>query len=602
MKRSLALGAALSLLVATNAMGAHAIAQFGQPKYPAGFAHFGYVNPNAPKTGEINLSTVTQYSSFDTYNPFAVKGKAAPGVQDLIFETLTVNSLDEVNTQYGLLAEDIAIAPDERSVTFRLHRRARFSNGEPVTAADVVHSFATLTGKGASPRFRAYFSELNRPVAVDARTVRFAFKRPGRDLSFVAGSLPVFSRNWGLKADGSRVPFGELRLTPPIGSGPYLIERASSGLSITFRRNPNYWGRDVPVRRGSFNFQRITYKLYKDADTQVAAMRSGDFDFFAETRMRYWCCQFIGKRFDSGELIKEKVFNASLSPMNGYVFNLRRERFKDKRVRQALALAYDWEWLNEKIFDNEFERQQSYFDNSALAAAGRPQGLELALLTPHRTRLDPAVFGPVTAPPVSTGPGGLRGNFTKAVALLAEAGWTNRDGVLRNAKGEPFVIEVPGAGGVLLDAYYNNLRKLGFVLKRRVADPAADRARLREYDFDFTSFALRKARDPAPELYRNFHGPEGRKPGADNLAGVDSPVVDALILKVQQARTQAELEAATRALDRVMLSEYYVLPWRYLKNHYIIRNRKLRRPAVTPLYFGPYEWVLAAWWAETPAR
>lgn len=600
MKRSLALGAVLSLSVATHALGAHAIAQFGEPKYPAGFAHFGYVNPNAPKTGEINLSTVSQYSSFDTYNPFAVKGKVAPGVQDLIFETLTMNSLDEVNTQYGLLAEDIALARDERSVTFRLDRRARFSNGDPVTAADVVHSFTTLTGKGASPRFGAYFSELKRPVALDPRTVRFDFKRPGRDLSFVAGSLPVFSHKWGLKGDGTHAPFSDLRLTPPIGSGPYLIERASSGLSISFRRNASYWGRDVPVRRGSFNFQRITYKLYKDTDTQVAAMRAGDFDFFAETRMRYWCCQFIGKRFDSGELIKEKVYNASLSPMNGYVFNLRRERFKDKRVRQALALAYDWEWLNEKIFDNEFERQKSYFDNSNLRAIGRPQGPELALLTPYRAQLDPAVFGPVTAPPVSNGRGGLRANFAKAVTLLAQAGWTNRDGVLRNAHGEPFVIETPGAGGVLLDAYYNNLRKLGFVLTRRVADPAADRARLRNYDFDFASFALRKARDPAPELYRNFYGREGRKPGSDNLAGVDSPVVDGLILKIQQARSQAEIEAATRALDRVMLEEYYVLPWRYLKNHYIIRNRKLKRPSVTPLYFGPYEWVLAAWWADTP--
>ena len=493
------------------------------------------------------------------------------------------------------------MAADERSVSFRLHRKARFSNGDPVTAADVVHSFETLTSKAASPRFRSYFAELKRPVAVDARTVRFEFKRPGRDLSFVAGSLPVFSHKWGLRADGSRTPFGELRLTPPIASGAYQIERASSGLSVTFRRDPNYWGRNIPVRRGSYNFQRVTYKLYKDTDTQVAAMRSGDFDFFAETRMRYWCCQFIGKRFDRGELIKEKVFNGSLSPMNGYVFNLRRERFKDPRVRQALALAYDWEWLNEKIFDDEFERQKSYFDNSPLAASGRPQGKELALLTPYKAKLDPAVFGPVTALPVSTGPGGLRANFAKAVALLAAAGWTNRDGVLRNRAGEPFVIEVPGAGGVLLEAYYSNLQKLGFVVKRRVADPTADRARLRNYDFDFTAFALRKARDPAPEIYRNFYGAEGRRPGSDNLAGVDSPVVDALILRIQQARTEDELEAATRAFDRVMLANHYVLPWRYLKNHYLIRNRKLQRPAVTPLYFGPYEWVLAAWWAE-PAR
>ncbi|MFM8333420.1 MAG: extracellular solute-binding protein, partial [Candidatus Methylumidiphilus sp.] len=354
MKRSILLGLALNLVVSMPVWAVHAVAQFGEPKYPASFTHFDYVNPNAPKTGTLNLSTVSQNSSFDKYNPFTLRGKVAPGVLELVFETLTVNSLDETNTQYGLLADDIQLAQDFSAATFHINPQAKFSNGDPVTAKDVKYSFETLAGRKASPKFKAYFSEIKQVVVVDEHTVRFEFTRKGRDLSFVAGSLPVFSPKWGVKPNGEKTPFEQLRLEQPIASGAYFIDASPSGQNVIYRRNPAYWGKDIPARRGGLNFDKIVYKLYKDADTQVAAMRAGDFDFFAETRMRYWCCQFIGKRFDDGELIKELVVHHNFSAMNGYAFNLRRERFKDARVRQALSLAYDWQWLNYKIFDDQF--------------------------------------------------------------------------------------------------------------------------------------------------------------------------------------------------------------------------------------------------------
>ncbi|MFM8331463.1 MAG: extracellular solute-binding protein [Candidatus Methylumidiphilus sp.] len=567
------------------------MAQFGEPKYPANFEHFEYVNPDAPKTGTLNLSIISQGSSFDKYNPFTLKGKVAPGLLELVFETLAVNSLDEQNTQYGLLADDIQVASDFSSVTFHIHPKAKFSNGDVVTSNDVKYSFDTLVSRKANPKFKAYFSEIKQVVVIDERTVLFEFARKGRDLPFVAGSLPVFSPAWG-----NKTAFEQLRLEPPIASGAYTLAPSPTTQNVTYQRNPNYWGKDLPVRRGTLNFDKVVYKLYKDSDTQVAAMRAGDFDLFAETRMRYWCCQFIGKRFDQGELIKEKFPHHNLSAMNGYVFNLRRERFKDIRVRKALNYVYDWQWLNYKILDEEFDRQDSYFAHSPLQAKGLPSAAEIALLEPYRAELDPAVFGPQVEQPTTKPPASVRQNFGKALALLAEAGWHNTDGVLRNDKGEPFVIELTGAAGSLLGAYYYNLTKLGIILKQRPVDAAADRARMKNFDYDFGSLAFREARNPAGELWRNLNSADADVPGSENIIGIKSRVVDDLIKKLYETNTQQEQETVAHALDRVLMHGYYVLPWRYLANHYVIHHQRLQRPKTLPLYYGAYEWAINTWW------
>ncbi|MFL5304928.1 MAG: extracellular solute-binding protein [Polyangia bacterium] len=593
----------VGVVAATRAAwGAHAVAQFGAPKYPAGFTHFDYVNPQAPRGGTLTLSVVSQNSSFDKLNPFTLKGKPAPGLSELVFETLTIQSLDEPNTQYGLLADDIQVAADFGAVTFHLNPKARFSNGDPVTAQDVKSSFNVLTGRKASPRFKSYFSEVAEVTVLDRLTVRFRFKRTGRDLSFIAGSLPVFSPRWGQRPDGSKTDFDQLRMEPPVASGPYVIEASNGGQDITYRRNPAYWGGEIPARKGTYNFERVVYKLYKDADTQVAALRAGDFDFFAESRMRYWCCQYIGKRFDEHEIIKEVVPHANPPSMNGWVLNLRRERFRDPRVREALNDAMDFEWINQKIFMSEFKRIDSYFANTSLAAKGLPSPAELALLEPYRAELDPAVFGPMVVQPTTTPPGSIRNNLSKALQLLAAAGWHNRDGVLRNAAGEPFVIKVNArrAQTPYMDPIYLNLTKLGVVIEKELTDTAAGRRRMDAFDFDYTSVSLREARMPGAELWRTFNSKDADVPGSENVAGVKSRAVDELITTLLNANSQQELEVAAHALDRVLMHATYFIPWRYLTNHYLLYNRRLHHPAKLPLYYGATEWAEATWWDASP--
>jgi peptide/nickel transport system substrate-binding protein/microcin C transport system substrate-binding protein len=374
-----------------------------------------------------------------------------------------------------------------------------------------------------------------------------------------------------------------------------VLSHADNAQTVTYTRNPRYWGANIPSRRGSFNFDRVVYKLYKDADTQVAAMRSGDFDFFSETRMRYWCCQFIGKRFDSGELVKTKFVHQNPRPMNGFVFNLRRERFQDPRVREALDLVFDWNWVNRMIFDDEFSRQDSYFANTPLAASGLPSETELKLLEPWRSQLDPAVFGPMWQEPTTKSPGSVRQNLGRAMELFAAAGWHIEGGVLRNAKGEAFTMEVP-TRNTLFDAYFYNLSKVGIVLRARIADPVADRDKMRNFDFDLASIAFRDARIPGAELLRNFDSQDADVKGSENLAGLKSPAVDALIQALLDANSLEDEETAAHALDRVLMHGHYVMPYRYLKNHYFIANRRFKHPDVLPLYYGAYEWVLGQWW------
>ncbi|WP_269533259.1 extracellular solute-binding protein [Chitinimonas sp. BJYL2] len=604
--RSRWLAALAALTLPLSAWSAHAYAQFGQPKYPADFAHFDYVNPAAPKGGKLTLSVVSQNSSFDKFNPFTLKGRPAPGLTELLFETLTVLSLDEPNTQYGLLAEDIDVAPDFSAVTFRLRPQARFNNGDPVTAADVVYSFRTLTSKAASPRFKSYFAEIASVEARDVRTVHFTFKRPGRDLPFVAGSLPVFSPKWGRNADGSTTAFDALRLETPVASGPYLIDKAQSGADIRYRLNPDYWARELPVRRGFNNFGLVIYKLYKDRDTQVAGLRALDYDFMSETQMRYWCCQYIGKHFNNKTLIKEVLPHQNPPAMNGWVVNLRRERFRDPNVRLALNHALDFEWINDKIFASEFKRVTSYFTGTPLAATGLPGADELKLLEPHRAELPPEVFGPMFEQPSNRQPGDLRRNLTRALELFAKAGWHNRDGVLRNAKGEPFVIDI-SAGRTqspFMEPIYLNLSKLGIQVRKVVADAATTRERTNRFDFDYLSVNLRESRLPASELWRVFNSKAADRNGSENLAGVKSAAVDDLLQKLQDANTPAEQQTAARALDRVLIHSHYFIPWRYLTHHYLMYHQRLKRPSVLPRYYGGTDWAVSTWWdstATTPA-
>ncbi|RQU93360.1 ABC transporter substrate-binding protein [Burkholderia cenocepacia] len=594
----LALHAALA---APAAHAAYAIAQYGEPKYPPGFKHFDYVNPDAPKGGTLVLANPSRLTSFDKFNPFTMRGNTAPGI-DMLFESLATGSLDEPASAYGLLADDIDVAPDRRSVTFHLNPRARFSNGDRVTADDVKFSFDTLKSKQAAPQFGAYFAEITKAVVVDPATVRFEFHSANRELPLIAGGVPVFSRKWGLRADGSRIPFDQLAFEQPIGSGPYVIDHYDNGRTITYRRSPAYWGADLPVRVGTHNFERIVYKLYGDGVARLEAFKAGEYDVLVEYVARNWARRDVGKRFDSGELIKREFRQHNGAGMQGFFMNLRRPLFRDVRVRQALDLAFDFEWLNRQLFYSAYTRLNSYFADTDLQATGTPGEGELKLLEPLRAQLDPAVFGPMVTQPNTNPPGSLRANLLKARALLAQAGWTYRDGALRNAKGEPFAFEIlDDAGGAMegvVTAYQRNLAKLGIAVRFRTADYALLQKRLDAFDYDMTTIRLPGVQVPGAEQYSRYASKFADEPGSDNFIGLKSPAVDALLHALGTAQTREELLDATHALDRVLMHGYYAVPQWYSTTHRVAYRHTLAYPQTLPLYYSAEGWVVSTWWAK----
>ncbi|HEX5337829.1 MAG TPA: extracellular solute-binding protein, partial [Gallionella sp.] len=385
----------LTCCCSQSVLAAHAIALHGQPKYPAGFLHFDYADPQAPQGGELFTSSM---GNFEKLNPYTLKGRAADGLQYLVFETLAVPSWDEPDTMYGLLAEDIALAPDELSLTFRLNRKARFSNGDQVTAADVKYSFDQLTGKHAAPLYRQYWADVKQLVAVDDFTLRVEFKRKNHELRLIVCQMPVFSRKWG----GGK-PFDKIALDAPVASGPYVVDSFDLGKRITYRRNPSYWGREHPARRGMFNFERITYRYYKDTLARMEGLKAGEIDLIQENSSKNWARNHQGKRWEEGELIKALLPHRNGAGWQGFAMNTRRALFQDKRVRQALGLAMDFEWMNRQLFFNLYQRSPSYFTNTELAATGKPDARELAVLRELKTRFGDkvadAVFDEIPLPP-----------------------------------------------------------------------------------------------------------------------------------------------------------------------------------------------------------
>lgn len=593
------LAALLWWLAVPVAHARYAIAQYGEPKYPPGFTHFDYVNPDAPRQGTLVLANPDRRTSFDKFNPFTLRGTSAPGIDSLIFETLTVGSADETSSAYGLLADDIDVAPDGMSVTFHINPKARFSNGDPVTAADVKYSFDTLVGPKAAPWFKVYWGDVARAVVLGRLRIRFDFKRRSSELPIIVGQIPVFSPKWGAGPDGKAKPFDQLAFDTPIGSGPYLIERYEAGRRITYKRNPHYWGDDLPVRRGMFNFERIVYKLYSDDTARLEAFKAGEFDAIVEYRARNWARGYVGKKFRDGELVKRQFAHHNGAGMQGFIVNLRRPLFQDLRVRKALDLALDFQWLNRRLFYNQYTRIDSYFSNSDLAATGMPSPAELALLDPLRSQLDPAVFGPMTVQPTTTPPHSLRGNLRQARELLAQAGWTYRDGALRNAKGEPFdfeILEDGGAMGPVITAYIRNLAKLGIRAHQRTTDFALYQKRLEEFDFDMISLRYPDSQSPGAELFDRFGSASADVKGSDNLMGLKSPAVDQLVGDLVRARTQDALVTAAHALDRVLMHGYYVVPHWYSDHHSIAYRSTLAFPRRLPRYYTAEGWIISTWW------
>jgi len=581
----------------------HAFAAYGPPKYGLDFTHFAYVNRDAPKGGTLRLRNPDRRSSFDKFNPFTLRGNSPAGLMIWMFESLAHLGQDEPLTMYGLLAEAINVAPDFGSVEFRLRREARFANGEPVTAEDVRHSYALLSGKEAAPNVQTQLAGIARVVVVDARTVRFEMRDRTREQAFVAGTMPVFSRKWG---EGRK--FDEVVTDYPICSGPYVIDKVDMPRRIEFRRNPDYWARGLAVRRGHYNFDRVVYRHYTDQAVAREAFKAGEYDLMKEYGARSYIRLHKGVKWDDGRIVKAILPTRYGQYLQSYQLNLRRPVFQDIRVREALGYTYDFDTQNKTAM---FRRASSLFNNSGFAAEGTPGPGELALLEPFRAELPARVFGPAFVSPSTGGtPEGLRRNLLKARELLQQAGWElDAGGTLRNAKGEPFVFEYMQPSPNPPNDWQRNLKKLGIEMRFRQVDFALYRRRLQQYDFDMVTIVEGRFTLPQGADLASIYGSKSAdEPGNSNFRGVKSRAVDAMIEAMNRAATLAELRDATRALDRIVMWSFWQVPDLFSGQERISYWNRFGIPAVRAHYFqadtyyGFVEhlpWPLVAWWEKS---
>jgi microcin C transport system substrate-binding protein len=600
-----ALWAAIAIAtIATPAFAGTSIAQFGEPRYAAGYSHFDYADPHAPIGGTLKFGNYNELQSYDSLNPFLLRGVPAPDIQNLMFDTLMQRSWDELASEYPLIADHVDVAADFSSATFHIDPAARFSNGDRITAADVKYSFDTLASPQASPLFNSEFSVIRQATVVDRSTIRFDFRRKQRDAPLIAGDLPVFSPKWGMRPDGTRPAFDQIANVAPIASGPYLIESRKNDKTIAYRRNPDYWATDLPSRRGMFRFERVTFKLYLDNATLLEAFKAGDIDVNPEGSATIWARRYVGRNFSNG-VLKKEAFPNGPACMHGIMMNLRRPMFQDVRVRHALTLAFDYDWMNRMMFYDQYRRSTSYFDPDSFGATGMPSAKELALLEPYRASLPPEVFGPMVKQPSTLPPDSLRGNLREARDLLAAAGWHYRDGALRDKKGAAMTIEVlddqPGMDRLLLP-YMQALGMLGIDAHLREVDSALYHQRLDNFDYDMTTESYQPVTVPGIELLREFGSAAAAQVGSENYMGVHSEVVDALIHAALSATTLDDLEAATRALDRVLINEYYQVPEFYPPNARIGYKSTFAPPAVLPKSYRDVDWIIDFWYLKPPTE
>lgn len=536
----------------------HAIAMRGKPKYSKDFKHFNYVNPNAPKGGNVKLAML---SSFDSLNPFIMNGEPPTNI-GLLFDSLTVSSDDEPFTQYGLIAELIVMPANRSWVGFHLRKEAKFHDQTPITSEDVVFTFNTLREKG-SPFYRFYYGDVDKVTAVNRHYVRFDFKEGNNhELPLIIGQMPVLPKHYW-----SDKEFDKTTLQPPLGSGPYKILSFEVGRYITYQRVNDYWAKDLPVNIGKHNFDTIRYDVYRDTSVAVKAFLSGNFDIRHENEAKKWAVAYNTPAVSEGRIIKSEFKNEMPSGMQGFVYNIRRPLFADNRVRQALAYAFDFDWSNKILFHNQYVRTKSYFDNSHLASKGLPSPKELRLLEPLKKQIPPEVFIKEYAPPSSDASGYIRENLQKAVKLLNEAGWDFKDGIMVNQEtNEKFTFDIlvhssgASAWERICLPFIKNLKRIGIVANVRIVDVNLYINRLRSFDFDVIVGVFPQSLSPGNEQKEFFGSQAADREGSRNYIGIKNPAVDVLIDKVISATSEETLETATRALDRVLLWNHYIIP------------------------------------------
>ncbi|MEC7791407.1 MAG: extracellular solute-binding protein [Pseudomonadota bacterium] len=585
----LVLGGARSLM-ADAVLSDHAMTMFDNeiPKYTTTFPYFDYVNPTAPKGGTLRLAVD---GTFDSFNSFIPKGNAASTGS---VETLLVNSADEPFTAYGLVAKTMEWPADRSWVIFNLRPEARWHDGTPVTADDVVWSFETLVEKGM-PFYRYYYSAIDSAEALNTHRVRFNFKESGnQELPLITGQLPVLPKHYWASRD-----FSATTLDPPLGSGPYRIQKFEAGRYIVQERVTDYWGANLPVRRGMNNFDIIRTEYFRDATPIRLALKAGDIDFRLENQSKAWADDYNVAVVDKGLLNKEMVPHRQPTGMQAFVMNTRRTLFQDPRVRQALGYAFDFEWSNRTLFNGQYTRTTSYFSNSELASSGLPEGSELALLEHYRGRIPDTVFNQAFRIPVTDGSGRPRENLRKATALLKSAGWSVRDLKLINeATGVPFRFEVllsSKAFERIVLPYTQNLKLLGIEAKIRLVDRTQYMERYRQKDFDMLVAVWGQSETPGNEQREYWGSDAADSVGSRNLAGIKDPVVDELIELLVKSDSREQLNVRTRALDRVLLWGHYVVPHWHIRADRVLYWDKFSRPA-TPVRSGV---MRSRWWYDT---
>jgi microcin C transport system substrate-binding protein len=575
----------------------HAVSLIGKPKYPPDFKHFDYANPDAPKGGIVRMADI---GSFDSLNPVLYKGEAAAGL-GLIYETLMTDSLEEPSTSYGLIAEWASYPPDFSSVTFKLRDEARWDDGTPITPEDVVYSLDV--NKEANPRLALYYKNVSKAEMTGPNEVTFSFDVKGnRELPMIMGQLAVLPKHYWTGKDANGVQRDPLKTTlePPLGSGPYRIKQVSPARSISYERVADYWGKDLPVNRGQWNFDELRFDYYRDDTVAFESFKAGNLDYHQETSAKNWATAYDFAAVRNGWVVRQEVPIESAQSMQCFVFNLRRPQFADRRVRQAFNLAFDFEWANKNLFFGQYERVGSYFQGTELAAPkALPEGRELEILNEVKDQVPPEVFTAVHQNPTNSNPDDFRGNLRKAVQLLKDAGYEIRGGALVNAKtGEPLTVEfllVSPLFERIVQPYIRNLERLGIKSKLRMVDSAQYTRRLDGFDYDIVVGNFAQSNSPGNEQ-RDFWGSDaaGRN-GSRNLIGIKDPAIDKLVDKVIFAKDREELVAATRALDRVLLWNDFVVPQWFAPKVRIAYWNRYGQPATLPALTPGF---IQVWWLD----
>ncbi len=563
----------------------------GTPEYAENFPHLDYVSPDAPKGGELVMSKI---GTFDSLNPFIVKGAPAAGT-GLIYDTLLFSTADEPFTEYGYLAERIEIPEDRSWVIFHLRPEARFHDGKPVTAEDVIFSFNTLRDHGA-PYYKAYYSGVAKAEALDTHAARFSFTDSvNNELPLILGQFPVLPAHyWQTDAHD----FEETTLEPPPGSGPYKVAYVDAGREITYERVTDWWAQDLPLMKGQYNFDRITYKYYRDANVALEAFLAGDYDFRQENTAKLWATAYDAAPVKDGKIIKETIENSLPQGIQGFVYNTRRDVFADRQVRKALAYAFDFEWSNKQFAYDAYKRSRSYFTNSEMEAKGLPEGREREILERFRDQLPDEVFSQEYNPPSTDGSGQSRQNLREAIHILEAAGWMRGRNGIREKNGIRLsfeILETNPAFERWLMPFIQNLEKIGVEARLRLVDAAQYQNRMNTFDYDMTVLAIGQSNSPGNEQDAYWSSDKAHLNGSRNYMGIQDPVIDALIKMVISAPDRTELVARTRALDRVLQWGYYLIPNWHLAAWRVAYWADIRRPQTTPPYNLP---VVSTWWKE----